>query len=258
MPHRFSTMRCDDCSQKFNTSKPIYEECEECGGCNNKCNDSVCDCYYKNDTDTNKDIDIIKEDLDYSKLTNDDNIDISNIKIIELENINNSKEQQIELLKNENAELLIKKAQMKTIIADNTLILQNYYKKLLNYYNKKLDTIVKTSLDSKCNTYYTNVTYLRYNYNCGVLNYKLGNYKKAIIYYEEAAYNKYHKAQKALSYFYNHGIYYKQSVEKANIWYNLFCNNPRNIRESDEKDESYESYKSYSNDKIIDIHIFLM
>jgi len=32
MPHRFSKMRCDDCGEKFNTSKPIYEECEECGG----------------------------------------------------------------------------------------------------------------------------------------------------------------------------------------------------------------------------------
>ena len=32
MPHRFSTMHCNDCSEKFNTSKPIYEECEECGG----------------------------------------------------------------------------------------------------------------------------------------------------------------------------------------------------------------------------------
>jgi hypothetical protein len=25
-------MRCEDCSEQFNTSKPIYEECEECGG----------------------------------------------------------------------------------------------------------------------------------------------------------------------------------------------------------------------------------
>jgi hypothetical protein len=25
-------MRCDDCCEKFNTSKPIYGECEECGG----------------------------------------------------------------------------------------------------------------------------------------------------------------------------------------------------------------------------------
>lgn len=32
MPHHFSTMRCEDCSEKFNNRKPIYEECEECGG----------------------------------------------------------------------------------------------------------------------------------------------------------------------------------------------------------------------------------
>lgn len=63
---------------------------------------------------------------------------------------------------------------------------------------------------------------LKYNYNCGVLNHKLGNYEEAIKYYEEAAYNKYHLAQKALAYCYKHGIYYEKSLEKYQKWYNLY------------------------------------
>ena len=44
---------------------------------------------------------------------------------------------------------------------------------------------------------------LQNTYNCGVLNHKLGNYEKAIDYYEDAAYFKYPLAQKALSYCYS-------------------------------------------------------
>jgi TPR repeat protein len=63
---------------------------------------------------------------------------------------------------------------------------------------------------------------LRYNYNCGVLNHKLGNFEEAIKYYEEAAYNKYPPAQQALSYCYKNGIYYEKSLEKYQKWYNLY------------------------------------
>ncbi len=69
------------------------------------------------------------------------------------------------------------------------------------------------------------MVFLKYNYNCGVLHQRLGNYKEAIEYYEEAAYNKYPRAQKALSYCYKHGIHYEKSLEQADMWYNLYLNN---------------------------------
>lgn len=107
-------------------------------------------------------------------------------------------------------------------------------KDILSFYEKNLKLITDElhSNDMYFHTYnesddiYTNkinsLYYLKYNYQCGVLNHKLGNYEEAIKYYEEAAYNKYPLAQKALAYCYKHGIYYEKSLEKYKIWYNLY------------------------------------
>jgi TPR repeat protein len=147
--------------------------------------------------------------------------------------LNNSKTQ-IELLKNKNVKLLKQKEILNSIITNHKLILENSCKELLVYYSKKLDIVRQYIIDNNIynNTYnntYDNVElntinnlYLRYNYNCGVLNHRLGNYEEAINFYEEAAYNKYPIAQKALSYCYKYGIYYEKSLETSKIWYNLY------------------------------------
>ena len=128
-------------------------------------------------------------------------------------------------------------AHLKLNIVDRNKDFNKELLELLNYYTKKLDIIIKYYLDNKIykNNYdgevlnrelnYIKMLYLRYNYNCGVLNHELENYEEAITYYEEAAYNKYPLAQKALSYCYKHGIYYEQSIEKSDMWYNLYLNN---------------------------------
>jgi len=117
------------------------------------------------------------------------------------------------------------------------LNITKHNKELLYYYTKKLDIIIQFYLDNNIyenyydeedldsESHYLYMLYLRYNYNCGVLNHELGNYEEAITYYEEAAYNKYPLAQKALSYCYKHGIYYEKSIEKAKSWYNLYQEN---------------------------------
>ena len=126
---------------------------------------------------------------------------------------------------------------LKLNIVDRTKDFNKELLELLNYYTKKLNIIIKYYLDNKIykNNYdgevlnkelnYIKILYLRYNYNCGVLNHELGNYEEAITYYEEAAYNKYPLAQKALSYCYKHSIYYDKSIEKSKLWYNLYLNN---------------------------------
>jgi len=78
--------------------------------------------------------------------------------------------------------------------------------------------------------------YKIYNYNLGVLNYYLKNYEAAITFYEEAAYNKYPIAQKALSYCYKNGIYYVKSLELSEIWYNLYLNNNGEDEDEDENE----------------------
>ena len=115
-------------------------------------------------------------------------------------------------------------------LGNNKLEMQD----LLNSYIKTLESITKflhsndiysyTYNDSNKNDIYINKInmLLEYSYNCGVLNHKLGNYKEAIKYYEEAAYNKYPFGQKALAYCYKHGVYYEKSLEKYKIWYNLY------------------------------------
>ena len=120
------------------------------------------------------------------------------------------------------------------LLVNLRLKVQNYNKELLDYYTKKIDIIRQyykdnniyetnyDNLDVDNEINYVNMLYLRYNYNCGVLNHESLNYKDAIKYYEEAAYNKYPQAQKALSYCYKYGIYYEQSIEKANLWYKLY------------------------------------
>ena len=117
------------------------------------------------------------------------------------------------------------------------LNITKHNKELLDYYTKKLDIIIQFYLDNNIyenyydeedldsESHYLYMLYLRYNYNCGVLNYELGNVEEAITYYEEAGYNKYPLAQKALSYCYKHGIYYEQSIEQAESWYNLYQEN---------------------------------
>jgi TPR repeat protein len=121
--------------------------------------------------------------------------------------------------------------------------LENYKKYLeedlkqdLNYNMNNLDYIKKYKIgrnisnstynSNNCNTHinYVNMLYLKYTYNCGVLNHELKNYEEAINYYEEAAYNHYPYAQKALAYCYKNGIYYEKSLEKAKIWMNLYKN----------------------------------
>ena len=82
--------------------------------------------------------------------------------------------------------------------------------------------------------------YLRYNYNLGVLNHYLEKYEDAINFYEEAAYNKYPIAQKALSYCYKNGIYYEKSLKLSKIWYNLYLNNNREDIEDVKDDEDIE------------------
>ena len=121
--------------------------------------------------------------------------------------------------------------------ANLKLKIKKHNKELLDYYTKKLDIIIKFYLDNNIyenyydeddldnNSYYLYMLYLRYNYNCGVIQHELGNYKEAITYYEEAAYHKYSLAQKALSYCYKHGIYYEKSIEKADKWYDLYQKN---------------------------------
>ena len=120
------------------------------------------------------------------------------------------------------------------LLVNIRLKVQNHNKELLDYYTKKIDIITQYYIDN--NIYETNyehldvdndinyvtMLYLRYNYNCGVLNHELGNYKEALKYYEEAAYNKYPPAQKALSYCYKYGIYYEHSIKKATMWYKLY------------------------------------
>ena len=121
--------------------------------------------------------------------------------------------------------------------ANLKLNIKTHNKELLDYYTKKLDIIIQFYLDNNIyenyydeedldsESHYLYMLYLRYNYNCGVLNHKLGNVEEAITYYEEAGYNKYPLAQKALSYCYKHGIYYEQSIEQAESWYNLYQDN---------------------------------
>ena len=135
-------------------------------------------------------------------------------------------------MKNENVGLLKQKEILSSSITNHKLKLENSCKELLDYYTKKLDIIIQYKIDNNIyiNTYdidnveinNVNRLYLKYTYNCGVLNHRLGNYKEAIQYYEEAAYNKYPIAQKALSYCYKYGIYYEKSLETSKIWYNLY------------------------------------
>ena len=100
--------------------------------------------------------------------------------------------------------------------------IKKHLEKYLSYYKKKLNNVIQFNLYNKERKNKYDILYLRYNYNCGVINHHLGKYEKAITYYEEAAYNKYPPAQKALSYCYKNGIYYEKSLEQAKVWINLY------------------------------------
>ena len=159
------------------------------------------------------------------------------------ENINYSVNQ-IEMMKNQQIELLKEKEIVETRMSNSKLIISNDLKLLLDYYTNKLDILIKKQKLNKLRAYDVNTVtinrlYLRYNYNCGVLHHQLGNYEDAIQYYEEAAYNKYPIAQKALSYCYKHGIYYDKSIENAEIWYNLYINNKEHHLEEPDLQKSY-------------------
>ena len=115
---------------------------------------------------------------------------------------------------------------------NNEKVIENFNSILteaIQFYTSKLNDLLNESK-----------RYLRYNYNLGVLNYYLKNYDAAITFYEEAAYNKYPIAQKALSYCYKKGIYYVKSIESSKIWYNLYLNNNGEDEDEDEDEDENE------------------
>ena len=102
-------------------------------------------------------------------------------------------------------------------------------KKLLSNYINKLNNLVEIYKDDKSLMYKTK-KYIKYNYNIGVLYYRLKQLENAYNYLEEAAYLKYSQAQKALGYFYKKekdflynekGISYDNINEIASTWYYL-------------------------------------
>jgi TPR repeat protein len=227
----------------------------ECPECNIKQSENI-DINKLNIAHLSKD-EILKQiEITKLKIDNDEKM------IIELNVKNNDSKTQIEILKNESIELFKQENIVKNIPINNKLNIDNVNKKLL-YYKKKLAFIIQYKIEnniyitiyneneyknllnkpglytyvktnefknqcnynSSCDLNYLTIEYLRNTYNCGVLHHLLRNYEKAIEYYEEAAYNKYPLAQKALSYCYKNGIYYKKSLEKSKIWYNLYLIN---------------------------------
>jgi len=118
---------------------------------------------------------------------------------------------------------IMKCKNIKEVIDNFNIIL----KEAIQFYTSKLNDLLNEPK-----------RYLRYNYNLGVLNYYLKNYKDAITFYEEAAYNKYPIAQKALSYCYKKGIHYVRSIESSEKWYNLYLNN--NGEDEDENEDENE------------------
>ena len=124
---------------------------------------------------------------------------------------------------------IMKCTNIKEVIDNFNIIL----KEAIQFYTSKLNVLLNEPK-----------RYLRYNYNLGVLNYYLKNYEDAINFYEEAAYNKYPIAQKALSYCYKNGIYYEKSLESlelSEIWYNLYLNNNGEDEDEDEDEDENEN-----------------
>jgi len=78
---------------------------------------------------------------------------------------------------------------------------ENNNKILLAKYTDKLNNLVETYKDDK-SLMYKNKKYIKYNYNIGILYYRLKQLENSFKYLEEAAYLKYSLAQKALSCFY--------------------------------------------------------
>ena len=98
----------------------------------------------------------------------------------------------------------------------NLIKLNGFIKKILSSFLTKLKNLVENykydrSLLDKSKKY------KRYNYNIGVLHYKLNNLECAFYYFEEVAYLNFHPAQKALGYFYKK----KNNSDLSSMWYNL-------------------------------------
>ena len=109
------------------------------------------------------------------------------------------------------------------------IIHENNNKILLAKYTDKLNNLVETYKDDK-SLMYKNKKYIKYNYNIGILYYRLKQLENSFNYLEEAAYLKYSLAQKALSCFYKKekdflynekDISYDAINEFVSTWYYL-------------------------------------
>lgn len=218
--------------------------CDECDGCS-YCDDDYHDKHYhdnvcdeedlenpanKDDCDECAECDECDDDYYYDN----DNVcnDCAECKEKDIENFNK------ELLDYYTNKLkIVSEYKIRHNIYDNTYNEDEdyieYKNGLKNHLKNNNETNDESEYITSSDIKYFNMLYLKYNYNCGVLHYKLRNYEKAIEYYEEAAYNKYPLAQKALSYCYKYGIYYEQSLETSQIWNNLYLYKIKYIEDVD-------------------------
>jgi TPR repeat protein len=98
----------------------------------------------------------------------------------------------------------------------NTIELNEFIKEILHSFLTKLKNLVENYKNDR-SLFDKSKKYKRYNYNIGVLYYKLNNLECACDYFEEVAYLNYQPAQKALGHFYKK----QNNSELSSMWYNL-------------------------------------
>jgi TPR repeat protein len=97
----------------------------------------------------------------------------------------------------------------------NTIKLNELINKILFSFLTKLKNLIENYKNDRT-LFDKSKKYKRYNYNIGVLYYKLNNLECACDYFEEVAYLNFQPAQKALGYFYKK----QNNSELSSMWYN--------------------------------------